>query len=71
MTPLMRPGDRLLVSCLDSQHHLVSLSRLREGPLATWCAPSASKASFYMRSAFSPCGDYVLSGSRDCGAHIW
>ena len=59
------------MSCLDSQHHLLSLSRLDDGPLATWCAPAASKASFYMRSAFSPCGDYVLSGSRDCGAHIW
>ncbi|GFR39594.1 hypothetical protein Agub_g54 [Astrephomene gubernaculifera] len=65
-------GDRLLVSCLDSQHHLFSLSRLAAGPLATWCAPPpALKASFYMRSVFSPCGDYVLCGSRDAGAHIW
>ncbi|GLI60651.1 hypothetical protein VaNZ11_002851, partial [Volvox africanus] len=65
-------GDRLLVSCLDSQHHLFALSQLLSGPLATWCAPPpAVKSSFYMRSAFSPCGDYILSGSRDCGAHIW
>ncbi|GIL50897.1 hypothetical protein Vafri_6864 [Volvox africanus] len=65
-------GDRLLVSCLNSQHHLFALSQLFSGPLATWCAPPpAVKSSFYMRSAFSPCGDYILSGSRDCGAHIW
>ncbi|GIL91050.1 hypothetical protein Vretimale_9480 [Volvox reticuliferus] len=65
-------GDRLLVSCLDSQHHLFALSHLMSGPLATWCAPPpAVKSSFYMRSAFSPCGNYILSGSRDCGAHIW
>ncbi|EFJ44927.1 hypothetical protein VOLCADRAFT_94706 [Volvox carteri f. nagariensis] len=65
-------GDRLLVSCLDSQHHLFSLSRLMSGPLASWRAPPpAFKGSFYMRSAFSPCGDYILCGSRDCGAHIW
>ncbi|KXZ55310.1 hypothetical protein GPECTOR_3g444 [Gonium pectorale] len=65
-------GDRVTVSCLDSQHHIFSISRLSSGPLATWCTPPpACKGTWYMRSAFSPCGDYVLCGSMDSGAHIW
>ncbi|KAG2496182.1 hypothetical protein HYH03_005782 [Edaphochlamys debaryana] len=65
-------GDRLIVSCVDSQHHLYSASGLLSGPLASWQAPApAFRGTFYQRSAFSPCGDYVLCGSKDVGAHIW
>ncbi len=68
------PGDRLLVSCLDSQYHLHSLTAIGHGaePLATFTAPApAFKGTFYMRAAFSPCGDYVLCGSLDAGANIF
>lgn len=57
---------------MDSRHHVYDLARLHQGPRATLCPPPPTfRSSFYVRGAFSPCGGYVVAGSKERCAHIW
>ena len=78
----MSAGDRLLVSCLDSQHHVLPLlgcwaptsaSQPAAVPaLASWAAPgSLFRGTFYARSALSPCGEFALCASSHGAAYVW
>ena len=70
--PPLPAGDQLLVSCLNSMHYLYDLPRMHAGPRAVLRPrPPAYKNSFYVRSAFSPCGNYAICGSKEDAALIW
>jgi WD40 repeat protein len=62
-------GDMLLVSSIDSCHYLYRLSQLDGPPVA--CFTGHRAGSFCVKACFSPCGDYLVSGSTDSKAYIW
>lgn len=63
------PGSLLLVSSIDSCHYLYRLSQLDGPPVVTFAGHRAG--SFCVKSGFSPCGGYLVSGSSDGKAYVW
>jgi hypothetical protein len=57
------------VSSIDSCHYLYRLSQLDGPPVAAFRGHRAG--SFCVKACFSPCGDYLLSGSSDSKAYLW
>lgn len=62
-------SNRLLASCHNSQHHLFDALRPDQGPIATYNGHCGN--SFYITSAFSPCGTHIASGSTDKRFYLW
>lgn len=57
------------MSSIDSCHYLYRLSQLDGPPVAAFSGHRAG--SFCVKACFSPCGDYLLSGSSDSKAYVW
>ena len=67
--PARLAGTKLLVSASNSVHYLYNVAAPHAGPQA--CFTGHTTDSFYIKTAFSPDGDHVLSGSSDGHACIW
>ena len=67
--PARLAGTKLLVSASNSVHYLYNVAAPHAGPQA--CFTGHTTDSFYVKTAFSPDGDHVLSGSSDGHACIW
>ena len=57
------------MSASNSVHYLYNVAAPHAGPQA--CLTGHTTDSFYIKTAFSPTGDHVLSGSSDGHACIW
>lgn len=57
------------MSGTDSRHYLYRVSQLNGPPIATFTGHRTD--SYAVRACFSPCGDFLLSGSSDSKPHIW
>ena len=57
------------MSASNSVHYLYNVAAPHAGPQA--CLTGHATDSFYIKTAFSPTGDHVLSGSSDGHACIW
>lgn len=57
------------MSSIDSCHYLYRLSQLDGPPVAAFSGHRSG--SFCVKACFSPCGDYLLSGSSDSKAYVW
>lgn len=62
-------GSRLLVSASNSVHYLFSTISPWTGPIAKFTGHIMG--SFYIKTAFSPDGSHIASGSSDNDACIW
>ena len=62
-------GSRLLASYIGGQHLLFDVHHPDHGP-CQWFGGNLID-SFYVKSAFSPDGTHIISGSSDCNAYIW
>ena len=62
-------GSRLLVSVSNHTHYLYDVLRPQQPPLAKFGGHSFR--SFYIKAAFSPDGEHILSGSSDRYGYIW
>ncbi len=65
----LHAGSRLVVSSHNHVHYMFDALRPHLPPLARFTGHRAN--SFYVRAAFSPDGDHLLSGSTDGNAYIW
>ena len=65
----LHAGTRLVVSASNSVHYVYSLTAPGAAPVARLTGHVTG--SFYIRTAFSPEGDHVLSGSSNGAACIW
>ncbi|XP_020574066.1 denticleless protein homolog B isoform X1 [Phalaenopsis equestris] len=62
-------GVLLSASCMDNRIYLYDVFHLSKGPQKIF---NGSKiTSFYVKSAISPDGSHILSGSGDGNAYIW
>ncbi|PKU63154.1 denticleless protein homolog B [Dendrobium catenatum] len=62
-------GVLLAASCMDNRIYLYDVLHLSKGPKKIF---NGSKiTSFYVKSAVSPDGSHILSGSGDGNAYIW
>eukprot|EP00172_Hildenbrandia_rubra_P003419 Plantae.Rhodophyta-Hildenbrandia_rubra.ctg5473.p1 GENE.Plantae.Rhodophyta-Hildenbrandia_rubra.ctg5473~~Plantae.Rhodophyta-Hildenbrandia_rubra.ctg5473.p1 ORF type:complete len:482 (-),score=107.01 Plantae.Rhodophyta-Hildenbrandia_rubra.ctg5473:104-1549(-) len=62
-------GQRLLSSCTDSSIYVYDAMDIEKGP--TKILRGHGQTSFYIKAKFSPCGDFVISGSSNSKAYIW
>ncbi|RZC79692.1 hypothetical protein C5167_042267 [Papaver somniferum] len=62
-------GVFLSASCMDNRIYVYNMLQLDKGPVNTFSGSQFE--SFYVKSAISPDGAYVLSGSSDHNAYIW
>ncbi|KAF6137003.1 hypothetical protein GIB67_030767 [Kingdonia uniflora] len=62
-------GVFLTASCMDNRIYLYNMLQLDKGPVSTFCGSRFD--SFYVKSAISPDGSHILSGSSDGDAYIW
>lgn len=62
-------GSHLLVSSTDSTIYLYNATDLKLGHAKV--LTGHTQTSFYIRAKFSPCGQFVVSGSADTKAYIW
>ena len=69
MSSCVGAGLQLLVSASNSAHYLYNAGTPQAGPQA--CFTGHRTGSFFVRTAFSPEGDHVLSGCTDGQPCIW
>ncbi|KAI3985632.1 hypothetical protein MKX01_033915, partial [Papaver californicum] len=62
-------GVFLSASCMDNRIYVYNMFQLDKGPVNTFSGSQFE--SFYVKSAISSDGAYVLSGSSDHNAYIW
>jgi WD40 repeat protein len=62
-------GTRLLASYIGGQHLIFDVAHPEHGP-CQWFGGNLID-SFYVKSAFSPDGTHLISGSSDSNAYIW
>ncbi|KAK8938006.1 Guanine nucleotide-binding protein subunit beta [Platanthera guangdongensis] len=62
-------GVLLSASCMDNRIYLYDVLHLSEGPKKIFRGSKIT--SFYVKSAISPDGSHILSGSEDGNAYLW
>ncbi|MCL7047661.1 hypothetical protein MKW94_012973 [Papaver nudicaule] len=62
-------GVFLSASCMDNRIYVYNMLQLDKGPVNAFYGSQFE--SFYVKSAISPDGAYVLSGSSDHNAYVW